>query len=344
MALNIGILGFNYIAHDHARQVMTCPKTRLVSVADLEHGRRVMAEETYGVRHTYPDYTTLLQGDVDAVIVALPVPLHYAATMAALEAGKHVLCEKPPAASSEEAVQMVTLAREKGLVLSWGLQRRYTPAMHAARTAVEWGLLGRVYRVEAKYTLARSEAMFTDPIRMRKKGGGVFFDLGVHVLDMAWSCLGCPKPVRVTAALHTAFPHWNALLDKSDMAEDNAAALIILEDGSILDIEACFASQRPPERETGHNPTLHILGDRGGLQTPSLLLSTGQKKKVTTRVLKLRKSWQVSDRRQMIANFADAVAGRKELLIKPEHGIALMKMIEGVVASGDEGREVRLDR
>jgi len=341
--LKVGVIGFRNNGHSHSKQIAAGPKTRLVAVADLVESRRQTAREEFGLEQVYGDYRELIdQSHCEAVVISLPVFLHCQAVLHALNAGKHVLCEKPPAVNAREARRMVSLARKKGLVLSWGLQRRFLPGMRVARREIGAGRLGSIYRINARYTVARSTLLSADAYRMRKSGGGVFFDLGVHALDMAWSLLGCPKARRAVAANHTAFPDWNAVERREDMAEDNSLAMVFFEGGAVVSVETSFCANHSDP--TQHGPQLQILGDQGGLHIPSLTFVWGgpAPTSLKRRVLKAPKSWEKNATAQMHANFADAVAGRAELAIPAEQGVELMRMLDAVIKSAQQDREIRL--
>jgi predicted dehydrogenase len=338
--LSIAVLGLR-AGFDHARQIAECPRTKLAAVADLREDLRTRAQEELGAPETYETYEELIEKcGADAIAVALPVPLHYPAAMAALKAGKHVLSEKPPADDARQTKRLVEQAARQGLQLSWGLQVRFMPESHVARRELSKGKLGHVYRVDGKHVHARAGGVFRDRFRMLKQGGGVFMDLGVHSLDQAWSLLGFPKPTRVVAALHTAFPHWNLVEQREDMADDNAFAMVFFETGQVVTVEAAYVCNRHDAEAIGRS--MMVYGDKGGLHLPSLAFSTGHKAESRARQGKYPRRWDAPARRQMYANFADAVAGRDELLIKPEQGVELMKMVDAAIESGDTGREVKL--
>jgi len=342
--LKIGMIGFWNIAQMHAKDIASIPELQLVSAADLLPDLRALAREKFGISNVYGDYRELIRrSDADAVVVALPVPLHYKATMAALRAGKHVMCEKPPASNAAEARRMIDLAKEKGLVLTWGLQRRFYPEMFVARREIQAGALGAIYRINVQYTVQRVPRVATDLFRMRKStGGGVFYDLGVHALDLAWSLMGCPKPARVVTANHTVFPQWVNEAARGDMAEDNSMTLVFFEGGKAVSVETSYCANHADSTE--HHPRLQILGDKGGLQTPSMVFVTGglEPKSVQKRTLAAEPPDGKTERRLMHENFVDAIRGRAPLLIQAEQGYDLMRMLEAVSQSAEKGKEIRL--
>ncbi|MCX7013670.1 MAG: Gfo/Idh/MocA family oxidoreductase [Candidatus Sumerlaeota bacterium] len=342
--LKIGVIGFRNIGQVHAKEIAANPETQLVAAADLREELRQEARERFGLTQVYGNYMDLIRkSDAEAVVVALPVPLHCKATMAALRAGKHVMCEKPPAASAAEARRMIDLSAQTGLVLTWGLQRRFYPEMFVARREIQAGRLGAIYRINVEYTVQRATLVASDPFRMRKStGGGVFYDLGVHALDLAWSLLGCPKPLRVVTANHTVFPDWVNEAARGDMAEDNSMALVFFDGGAAVSVETSYCANHAAP--THHHPRLQILGDKGGLQTPSLAFVSGglEPKSVEKRTLAAEPTDGKSERRLMHDNFVDAVRGRGPLLILAEHGYDLMRMLEAVAKSAEKGKEARL--
>src|SRR5690606_14784515 len=137
---------------------------------------------------------------VEAVVIGLPNYLHFPATMSALRAGKHVLCEKPPTLSAPEMRQVKALADANNLVYFFGRQSRFDGKPVAARRLVDNGALGRIYLARAVFIRARGIPVgiggwFLD---RSKAGGGALIDIGVHAIDTAWYLMGCPRPLTVT--------------------------------------------------------------------------------------------------------------------------------------------------
>jgi predicted dehydrogenase len=234
--LRIGIIGAGWPAERHADGYRDCENVAVVAVADLDETRRERFARQYGVPRQYGEYFELLADtDIDAVSITLPNFLHRPATVAALEAQKHVLCEKPPAMTQAEARQMAEVASRRGLVLTYALQRRFTAPMVELRAAVQAGRLGDVYHARAVWTRAWGvpkglDGWFTDPARA---GGGALIDIGVHVLDMAWYQLGCPQPLTVSGQVHHRFPDLTR-------TEDAAFAFIRFAGGASLELAASW--------------------------------------------------------------------------------------------------------
>jgi predicted dehydrogenase len=173
-------------------------------------------------RHGIPRVTTdwralAADAEVDAVVIATPNALHAPQAIAFLEAGKHVLVEKPMAPTVAEADAMVAAARGSGAFLMVAHCWRFHPDVQALRARVEAGDLGQIVKTRGYGVHARwgPSGWFTDPALA---GGGALLDMGVHAIDTARYLLGDPEPVRVSAAVGTRY---------GDYAVDDDAVLLI---------------------------------------------------------------------------------------------------------------------
>ena len=200
----------------------------------------------------YPDYGDLL-GDpqVDAVVICLPNHLHFPATLAALHAGKHVLCEKPPTLNSAEMRVLQEEAEKRGLVYFFGRQFRFTPAMRLARDLIAREELGTIYFAEAVWVRSRGipsglGGWFTEK---KRSGGGALIDIGIHALDSAWYLMGTPRPVSVTASVFQNFKHLvqTPIFD----VEDAAFAFIRFENGAVVQLKTSWAGNLTDEIPEG---------------------------------------------------------------------------------------------
>jgi predicted dehydrogenase len=220
-ALDVAVVGFGVMGKYHANVYAALPHTRLVAVVDPEPARRVEAKKSYAVA-TYRDLDTLLaKRRLDAVSIAAPTSLHYQLTRRCLDAGVHVLVEKPAATSVEEAKYLATLSRERGLVLQVGHITRFYQAVQ---------LLSR--RVSAPYLI---EARRLNP-SARIKDVGVILDLMIHDIDIVLGLVQSPvRELSVSGHVLNGSPF-----------EDVAAAQITFESGCIARF---LASRVAPDAE-----------------------------------------------------------------------------------------------
>jgi predicted dehydrogenase len=174
--LKLGIIGAGWPGQMHAQALRASGVADLYACADPDDARRLAFEKEYAPEKSYRDYHELLQDRrVDAVIICLPNFLHFPASLAALEAGKHVLCEKPPTMNAAEMKVLREEATKRNLVYFFSRQFRFTPAMRLAKALVEEGRLGKIYHAKATFVRSRGIPVgvgnwFTE----KKRSGGGF--------------------------------------------------------------------------------------------------------------------------------------------------------------------------
>ncbi len=177
----------------------------VVAVAARDLGRAQDAAERWGLPTAYGSYSELLADDtIDAVYIATPAGLHHRWTLAALAAGKHVLCEKPFASNANQAAEMVAAGEaafaSEGLILMEAYHWRYHPLAEQMRTIVDSGELGKVERVEAHFNLPDGAIPRSDIRWDLAIGGGATMDLGCYPIQWTRFIMGAdPTVVSATA-------------------------------------------------------------------------------------------------------------------------------------------------
>lgn len=246
--IRVGIAGLGRSGWDiHARLLEPMgDQYQVVAVVDDDAERRAEAVERFGCQ-AYVQYQALLADpNVELVVVSLPSHLHMSASVEALSAGKHVVCEKPMATTLAEADRMIETARETGRILTIFQQRRYNPDFVKVREVIDSGVLGRI--VQIRLTESRFSRRW-DWQTLQKFGGGTLNNTGPHFLDQALQLFG-PKQPEVFCGLDRA-------LTLGD-ADDHLKLVLKAEGQPIVDIEISSCDVFPP-------PTWHVLGTRGGL-------------------------------------------------------------------------------
>ncbi|MBT9584514.1 Gfo/Idh/MocA family oxidoreductase [bacterium] len=195
--LGVALLGAGVVGQLRARVIAAHPASQLLGVADPDVGA---ARRAAGQARVVADYRPLLEDPaVGAVVVATPAPLHFSMCMDALEAGKHVLCEKPLAPSSEECRQLVDRAKALGKVLAVGFNHRYYPCIKVLKAALP--SLGDVQHVRALCGhRGMSEFRADWNYRAELSGGGAMMDLGIHLTDLVGHLFGDIVKVFGTAS------------------------------------------------------------------------------------------------------------------------------------------------
>ncbi len=272
--LRAGVVGLGWAGQQHMDAFAALDGVELVAIAGMEDDARVELGEKYGVKRLHRDWKDLVaEGDLDIVSVAVPTFLHAPITIGALEAGMHVLCEKPIARSATEAQAMVDAARAAGRVLEIAFNHRRRGDIEALKAAIDAGTIGRPYHGRAIWLRrAGIPALGSWFTNREMAGGGPLIDLGVHVLDYALHLFGEPKVLAVSAVTHAelgtrgrggAGGGPGAVKQQVGSAyevEDLASVLLRLEDGGSLMIETSWAAYRPAGDEFG----ITIYGTEGG--------------------------------------------------------------------------------
>jgi predicted dehydrogenase len=238
-AYGYGIIGCGWVAPSHALGVRALERdgVRLVAVADRDEARAHAIAERFDVPATLPDYRDMLLDDgIGAVSVCLPDHLHHEVVIAAAEAGKHVLCEKPLALTVDEADDMLAACERNGVRLGFVMNHRYAIGNILARRAVASGALGTPLIASALHSSGLSaDPRGPSPWRGRRRlaAGGVLSTQAIHFLDLLlW--LGGPA---------TAVQAWTDRLASPDQDhEDTVGVALRLRSGAMATLVATSAS------------------------------------------------------------------------------------------------------
>lgn len=235
--LGIGIIGTGGISNAHVDGYLRLgDQVKIIAVADIIHEKAEAAAKRWGVEHALGDYHQLLEMDeIDAVSVCTYNAAHCQPTVDALQAGKHVLVEKPMAVNAQEAYRMATAAEEAGKILMVGMKWRFRPETLAARQAVEAGLIGDIYYAEAVGWQRRGIPGGTF-IKKATAGAGALMDNGVYTLDTVLYIMGHPQPLSVSASAGAYFgKRTDVSWEPNDFTvEDFGVAFVRLEGGITL--------------------------------------------------------------------------------------------------------------
>jgi predicted dehydrogenase len=343
--LNVGIIGLGWPGEQHALALRAIGEANLYAAADLDETRRAAFANEYAPGKSYGSYEELLQDrGVDAVIICLPNFLHFPASLAALEAGKHVLCEKPPTLNAAEMKVLQEEATKRNLIYFFSRQYRFAPAMRAAKALVKEGRLGRIYCAKATFVRSRGIPVglgnwFTEKER---SGGGALIDIGVHALDAVWYLMGTPRPVSVSAQVFRNFEH--LVKDSVFDVEDAAYAFIRFENGAVVQLETSWAGNLPddvPPRKYFGRELINsiVFGTKASIRLNPFTLFEDQNGKPVTVPL-LAREYEGSGFELQLRNFIAAIGDGEAPVNSAEQALELMEMIDAIYASSALGREV----
>ena len=345
--IGIGIIGAGGIAQGvHIPGYQKLPNVTVVAVADPVEKNLATSREKFGIENTYESFQEMLKrDDIQAVSVTTPNFLHAEATIAALEAGKHFLCEKPLAMNAKEGQAMVDAAQRTGKKLMCGYHYRFTPEIQTLKKFAEAGDFGDMYYARVQALRRRGIPGWGFFISKEKNGGGPLIDIGVHMLDSTLHVLGFPKPVAVSGQTYQKFGKRSdvtGLLGQWDYqnftVEDFAVAQVRFENGSTLTLESSFVAEQA-ERD---NMTFQIFGDKGGCQYNPLKMykeERGTLLDITPAYL----PGNVQAHHAEIKSFVESVANDTPVFTPGEQALQVTRIIDAIYESSEKGGEVRLD-
>ncbi|MFD1956873.1 Gfo/Idh/MocA family protein [Paenibacillus thailandensis] len=350
-ALKIGVIGTGSISSMHLQSYDKNPDARLVAVCDLNEERAGSAAGKYGAELVYTDYRELLANpDIDAVSICTWNNTHAEIAIAALEAGKHVLVEKPLCRTVEEALRVQEAVRSTGRTLQVGFVRRYDPNAQLLRAFADRGEFGEIYYAKASSIrrLGNPGGWFSD---IERSGGGPLIDIGVHVIDLCWYMMGLPKPVSVSANTYRKLGNRSNVRNLSfykaadynadlNTVEDMANALIRFENGASLLVDVSFTLHAKEDLTS-----VKLYGDKGGFEIdPEVAIVTEKhdtilnvKPQTDHKGFDFNAAFQAE-----IDHFVSSVRNGTKPISPVEDGVEIMKILCGVYESAALGAEVRL--
>lgn len=266
--LRVGVVGCGQIAQSaHLPNYARFPEVELIAVADCHRTRAEQCARRFGAPMAFDSFESLLQtADVDAVSICVPNKFHAPYAIAALERGIHVLCEKPPAMTGDEAAAMAVAARRAGRILTFGFHYRWAVEVETVKRFVDAQELGEIHAARAVALRRRGIPGWGAFNDKALQGGGPLMDIGVHVLDLALWLMGYPTPQAVLATTHRgigsregvgALGAWDW---RNYTVEDMARGMVQFEGGSSLLLETSFAANVGEQEQF----QVSLMGNRGG--------------------------------------------------------------------------------
>jgi predicted dehydrogenase len=247
--MRFGLLGAGCIGQLRAKALARIPTAKLIAVSDLDRAAAGRIAGPASARVEAGLNELLAADDIDAILVSTPPQFHEQAVLAALAAGKHVLCEKPLANSLEACRRMVAAARDRKKVLTTGFNHRYFPAIQFVKKAIADGSIGTLNHVRA-FAGHEGLSQFRSASEYDRKviGGGALLDVGIHLIDLTAYVLGDVREVFGVATGKV----WNL-----PETEDNGFALLRNSAGAVATLHASWTEWK------GYRFYLEAYGDRG---------------------------------------------------------------------------------
>ena len=250
--LKIGIIGCGGIAmQKHLPSTKLIAEAEVVAFCDIKIEKAELAKEKFGQGSSkvYKDYKEMLKDEeIDIIYVLTPNRSHSVITIAALEAKKHVMCEKPMAINSLEAKKMVDASIKTGKKLTIGYQNRFRSDSMYLKTECQKGTLGDIYYAKAHAIRRRAVPTWGVFLNEYEQGGGPLIDIGTHALDLTLWTMNNYKPKMVVGNVFHKLGQqtntgnaWGDWKTDELTVEDSAFGYIVMENGAVITIESSWA-------------------------------------------------------------------------------------------------------
>ena len=349
MSLKVGVIGVGGIARSHMPGWAASEDAEVVAGGDISEAALQAWGAQFGVARLETDVAALINDpDIDIIDVCTPNNYHAPLSIAALEAGKHVICEKPLAPTPDAIRQMIDARDRSGKTLMTAQHFRFRGDSRACKTEIERGALGDVYH--ARSWMLRRAGLPARPgfVLKQHSGGGAAIDIGVHILDLTLWMMGNPQPVAVSgvarsdlAHLKGAFGLWGDVPPETDV-EEFAAAFVRFENGATLVIEISWLLHHDIR---GENMQMWLYGVNGGCHWPGceFYATNYETRQHYNTTLKITRDIMEPHALECV-EFARAVRDGAPSPVPAEQSLQVLTILDGIYRSQASGAEVRLDR
>ena len=358
MATRVGVIGAGGMLQYHA------PGFRqgggeLVAIADVNKEAAQASADEWNVSQVFGNTEELLDSDIDAVSIIVPNKFHAPLAIQALEAGKHVFCEKPPALNAGEVEEMIAAAEKSGKVLMFNFNNRARPESQAMMKHIADGTVGRINSAQAQWIRRTGIPGFGGWFTTKElSGGGPVIDL-LHMIDLALYFMGYPEPAHVLGQTFDDFITDKAfkgpwgIPDNADGKTDVEAAahgFVTFKSGQVLSLRNSWAEMI--EREV---VSVVFQGSRAGGRVERLFGSDGlddtaidtcelytqeEGKSVNQKIE--TEPCEDMGRIASAANFVETIEGTAAPLNTPREALKLMQIIDALYQSAETGAPVAL--
>ncbi|MBB07937.1 MAG: oxidoreductase [Roseibacillus sp.] len=359
MATKVGVIGAGGMLQYHAPGFQQ-GGGELAAVADVNREAAQASAESWNIPNVFDDTGEFLESDIDAVSIIVPNKFHAPLAIQALEAGKHVFCEKPPALNAAEVQEMIDAAEKAGKVLMFNFNNRARPESQAMMKLIADGTVGTINSAQSQWIRRTGIPGFGGWFTTKElSGGGPVIDL-LHMIDLALYFMGYPEPAHVLGQTFDDFitdkafkGPWGIPDNAEGKTDVEAAAhgLVTFKSGQVLSLRNSWAEMI--EREV---VSVVFQGSRAGGKVERLFGSDGldetaidscelyvqEDGKSVNRSIETEPCEDMG-RIASAANFVETIEGNSEPLNTPQEALKLMQIIDALYESADSGAPVSLE-
>ncbi|MCR5678532.1 MULTISPECIES: Gfo/Idh/MocA family protein [Agathobacter] len=364
--VRVAIVGCGGIANQkHMPSLAKFPeRAEMVAFCDIIPERAEKAKADYGTADAkvYTDYKEMLADksiEIDVVHVCTPNVAHCPITVAAFEAGKHVMCEKPMAHCTADAQKMIDAWKKSGKKFTIGYQNRFRDDTQTLHASCESGELGEIYMAKAHALRRRAVPTWGVFPNKSLQGGGPLIDIGTHALDITLWMMDNYEPESVSGQVFyklgrdehgpegNVFGPWDP---KTFEVEDSAFGLVKMKNGAVIYLEASWALNVLKSMEASTT----LCGTRAGAEIhhggsypeDELIYNTVEHNQLMEKIISpagkvdFFEGGAAAEAVREQDQWLDAILNDKDPLVKPEQAFVVTQILEGIYKSAESGKEV----
>jgi predicted dehydrogenase len=346
--LKVGVIGVGGIAHTHMPGWAESEHAEVVAGCDVSQA----ALTKWGLENAITRLTTNAEEliddpNIDIIDICTPNNYHAPLAIAALNAGKHVICEKPLAPNPEQIQKMILARDASGKLLMTAQHFRFSALSKAMKAELDYGVLGNIYHARS-WMLRRAAAPVRPGFILKEHAsGGACIDIGVHILDLTLWFMGNPKPLTVSGVARSELAHrpgafsiWGGAIPQEMDVEEFASAFVRFENGATLILEVSWLLHHDTQ---GEDMQMWLYGTEGGIHWPKceIYQTNYTTRQHYNRTLQLKKEIRDPHAQECI-EFAQAVVDGAPSPVPAEHSLQVLSILDAVYRSQECGSEIRL--
>lgn len=364
--LKVGIIGCGGIANNKHLPALKAnsSKNEIIAFCDIIPERAEKAAKEFGAEgaKVYTDYRELLANkDVEVVHVLTPNVAHAPITIAAFEAGKNVLCEKPMSHNPEDASKMIDAWKKSGKKFTIGYQNRFRPEVQNLHAACAAGDLGDIYYAQANAIRRRAVPTWGVFPNKALQGGGPLIDIGTHALDITLWCMDNYEPVSVMGSVYYKLGHLKQAVEgnmfgpwdpETFEVEDSAMGFIKMKNGATISLTAAWAINYLDSREASTTLCGTLAGGeiRSGMayKENELIYNRGRNGQLMEEHISgsgnvaYFEGGASEPGTMECSQWLDSIINDTDALVKPEQAFTVTQILDAIYRSDREGKEIRL--
>ncbi len=340
--IKVGLVGYGFMGHMHSQCHAAAGESKIVAVADVDPAKRDEAKEKYNCEVYASVEEMLKSADIDMVDICTPTYLHAEHVVAAANAGKHILCEKPMAMSVEECDKMIDAVNKNGVTMMVAQVIRFWPEYQVVKELIDSGKLGKVQWLSARRLSPPANWAWEKWLWDPKRSGGGVMDLHVHDQDYIAYLLGAPKKVQAqgTKGPGGGLDAVQALgWGHSSGANSYAEGSLIMSETYPFNMSMVIACEKASIKlDSGADPSLMVYPNEGEPYAPELPSP------------EIGESTETSGNLSSLGGYYNEIKyfvgclkeGKKPTVVTPEDGREAVKICLAITKSAETGQTVEL--